>query len=72
MYFSEFNILKFLNNLVNLENEKYLQSISEVSLDYTNEKSLIKSLKKTFQIKYPLQRLTDYTIILIKKIASKN
>ena len=53
MYFSEFNILKFLNNLVNLENEKYLQSISEVSLDYTNEKSLIKSLKKTFQIKYP-------------------
>lgn len=59
MYFSEFNILKFLNNLVNLENEKYLQSISEVSLDYTNEKSLIKSntkilnyekiIEKTFQ-----------------------
>ncbi|SDA67537.1 hypothetical protein [Methanobrevibacter millerae] len=46
MYSNEFNFLRFLNNLVHLDNDKYSQTISKVSIDKENKKSLVKSNTK--------------------------
>ena len=46
MYSNEFNFIRFLNNLIHLDNDKYSQTISEVSKDKNNKKSLVKSNSK--------------------------
>lgn len=45
MYSNKFFFIKFLNHLVHLDNDRYLQTISEVSTD-KNKDSLVKSNTK--------------------------